>query len=64
MADNPYVNKVELADGTMLIDIRSDTVTPETLLIGVTAHDKSGAPITGTFNMWALTVDELKALDL
>ena len=49
MATNPYVNKVELADGRTLIDISEDTVTQNTLLSGVTAHDKSGAQITGKF---------------
>lgn len=62
MASNPYVNKVELADGTTVMDITSSTVTPETLLVGETAFDASGAPITGTFDMWDLTVDELMDL--
>lgn len=48
MANNPYVNKVELADGQTLIDISSDTVTPSSLMRGYTAHDASGASITGT----------------
>ncbi len=30
------------------VDTSNDTVTPETLAEGVTAHDKSGAPIVGT----------------
>ena len=34
--------------GSTLVDLTSDTVTPETLLEGVTAHDKSGALIVGT----------------
>lgn len=41
-------NKVQLADGTVLIDLTADTVTADTLLQGYTAHDASGAPITGT----------------
>ena len=41
-------NKVQLADGTTLIDLTSDTVTPQTMLAGTTAHDKSGAIIIGT----------------
>ena len=45
---NQYVNKVELADGTMLIDISSDTVSANKLLSGETAHDASGASVTGT----------------
>ena len=48
MANNPYVNKVQLADGTSLIDISSDTVTADKLMQGYTAHDRSGALITGT----------------
>lgn len=46
MADNPYINKVEYG-GETLIDLTGDTVTPQTLLEGATAHDKSGASITG-----------------
>lgn len=49
MANNPYVNKVETADGRTLIDLTSDTVTSNTLLSGQTAHDRSGATITGTY---------------
>lgn len=43
-----YVNKTALRDGTVLIDLTSDTVTAATLTSGTTAHDASGAPITGT----------------
>ena len=42
------VNKVALANGTVLIDLTSDTVKAESVLSGVTAHDKRGAKITGT----------------
>lgn len=48
MANNPYVNKVQLADGTTLIDISSDTVTAADVSVGVTFHLKSGATGTGT----------------
>ena len=41
------VNKVVYGT-TVLVDLTADTVTPETLLQGYTAHDKSGALITGT----------------
>lgn len=44
---NQYVNKL-VKDGVTKFDLTSDTVTPETLVEGVTAHDKSGAPIVGT----------------
>ena len=47
MAVNPYINKVTFS-GRTLIDLTSDTVTAETLLEGITAHDKSGRPIVGT----------------
>ena len=42
-----------LISGKVVFDVTNDTVTPNDLVEGVTAHDKSGAPITGT----------LKALD-
>lgn len=43
----PLYNKVEYGDKT-LIDLTSDTVTPSSLLQGYTAHDNTGALITGT----------------
>lgn len=42
-----YVNKVVYGSRT-LIDLTGDTVTADKILSGLTAHDKSGAPITGT----------------
>lgn len=45
---NAYVNKVALADGTVLIDISADTVAVGSMLSGVTAHSASGASITGS----------------
>lgn len=45
---NQYVSKVVLSNGTTLIDLTSDTVTAGSMLSGTTAHDKSGAVITGT----------------
>ena len=50
MANNPYVNKVQYGNQT-IIDISGDTVTAGDLWIGVTAHDASGAPIEGTLNV-------------
>ena len=47
MANNPYVNKVEYA-GQTVMDISNDTVTPSDVLDGVTFHDRSGAPQTGS----------------
>lgn len=42
-------NKINYGDRT-LIDLTEDTVTPATLKSGVTAHDASGAKITGTLD--------------
>lgn len=47
MANNQYVNKVQYG-GNTLIDLTSDTVAANKILSGYTAHDKSGAVITGT----------------
>ncbi|MBR1810242.1 MAG: hypothetical protein IJ766_01160 [Clostridia bacterium] len=43
-----FNSKVVLKDGTVLMDLTADTITADKLAQGVTAHDKSGAPITGT----------------
>ena len=53
---NQYKNKV-IFNGTTLIDISADTVTADKLANGITAHDKSGAPITGTNTYDADTSD-------
>ena len=44
------VNKVDLANGENLIDLTSDTVTPQTLAKGVTAHNSKGEQIIGNLN--------------
>ncbi len=41
------INKV-IYGGNTLIDLTGDNITPADLLAGKTAHDKSGASITGT----------------
>lgn len=41
-------NKVQLSDGKVLLDLTGDTVTPGTLMAGVTAHDAAGNRIVGT----------------
>jgi hypothetical protein len=41
------VNKVEYV-GRVLIDLTQDTVTPDKLISGATAHNKTGAEIVGT----------------
>lgn len=54
------VNKV-VYGGETLIDLTSDTVTPETLAEGVTAHDAAGNLIIGTMSTAAL---EARVLEL
>lgn len=44
---NPYVNKVTV-NGVSIIDLTADTVTPDKLATGYTAHSASGALVTGT----------------
>lgn len=44
---NKTYNKI-IYGGKTLIDLTSDTVTPNDLHKGITAHDKSGVQITGT----------------
>ncbi len=41
------INKV-IYGGKTLLDLTADTVTPDKLANGITAHDKTGATITGT----------------
>lgn len=44
---NMGINKIEF-NGKVVMDLTGDTVTPETLAEGATAHDKAGDPIVGT----------------
>ena len=55
------VNKVILRNDTVL-DLTSDTVTPETLLMGTTAHNAKGEIITGTLEAGGGGTEELSAL--
>ena len=59
---NEYVSKVVLSNGTTLIDLTGDTITAADLLTGVTAHDKSGATITGTCEYDSDTSDDTAAV--
>ena len=43
------INKIDFG-GQTLIDLTGDTVTPDSLLTGVTAHDATGATIEGQYN--------------
>lgn len=54
MANNPYVNKVQYGNQTVM-DLTNDTVTPGDVLQGESFHDRSGAPQTGS-----LVVHEIK----
>ena len=56
MATNPYINKIVFGN-TTLIDLTSDTLTASKLALGYTAHDRSGAPITGTSTLDSDTTD-------
>lgn len=49
MADNQHANKIVYGN-TVLIDLTADTVTEDKILASYTAHDASGAIITGTCN--------------
>lgn len=48
MPNNSYNNKIQLSDGTVLIDLTNDTVEADKVLEGFTAHDANGKAITGT----------------
>lgn len=48
MASNPYVNKVELADGTTLIDITDTTAEASDVAAGSVFYAASGLRSTGT----------------
>lgn len=43
-------NRIELSDGTILMDLTEDTVTKETLVKGYVAHDSAGNKIEGAFD--------------
>lgn len=53
-------NKIVLSSGEVLIDLTKDSVTPDKLAAGATAHDKSGNQITGT-NTFDVDSSELTA---
>lgn len=54
-------NKV-VYDGEVLIDLTADTITADKLAKGITAHDKSGATITGTSTKDSDTSDATAAV--
>lgn len=55
---NEYNSKVVLANGTVLMDLTSDTVDESHLLEGYTAHGANGAPITGSCTFDSDTSDD------
>lgn len=61
MAETKNKNKV-VYDGEVLIDLTADTITADKLAKGITAHDKSGATITGTSTKDSDTSDATAAV--
>ena len=61
MATNQYANKF-VYHGVTKFDLTGDTVTADDILSGVTAHDKSGAQITGTCTYDSDTSDDTAAV--
>lgn len=61
MAEGKLVNKVIFGDDT-LIDLTADTVSSDKLAHGITAHDKTGAVITGTSTKDSDTSDATAAV--
>lgn len=53
------VNKIVIND-EIKIDLTADTVSPSTLALGITAHDKSGNVITGTMESGGINEEDLK----
>lgn len=53
-----------VVNGETILDLRSDTVTPETLQKGYTAHDKSGTKITGTLEASSVSVQPSKSVSI
>lgn len=56
MANNANYNKI-IVNGVTKLDLTGDTITPDKLAAGITAHDKSGTPIEGTNTFDANTSD-------
>ena len=58
---NLNVNKV-IYGGDVLIDLTGDSVSADKILKGITAHDKSGAKITGTCTFDSDTSEDTAAV--
>ena len=63
MANNPYVNKVQYGNQTLL-DLTSDNIVANKLASGKTAHDASGNQITGTYDFAIATAANAIADDV
>ena len=61
MATNQYANKF-VYHGVTKFDLTGDTIEPSDLASGVTAHDRSGALITGTNTFDSDTSDDTAAV--
>lgn len=61
MAEEKLINKVIWGD-KVLVDLTADTVSEDTLAQGITAHDKTGAIITGTSTKDSDTSDATAAV--
>lgn len=61
MAEERLINKVIWGD-KVLVDLTADTVSEDTLVQGITAHDKTGAIITGTSTKDSDTSDATAAV--
>ena len=57
MANNQYVNQVGLADGTVLIDLTTDTAEQSDVLSGKYFHLKTGQRVQGTCTYDSNTTD-------
>ena len=57
---NQYVNKV-IVNNEIKMDLTEDTITPNTLRKGFTAHDASGAPIVGNESLTDISEDGTNA---
>lgn len=51
MASNPYTNKVQLADGTVVMDITDTTATAADVVAGKYFYTASGQKVAGTLDV-------------
>lgn len=63
MAENPYVNRVETADGTTIMDISDTTATAGDVVSGTVFYTASGARSVGSLNVSGYVVGPSSATD-